>query len=83
MCVQNQCRARIKAQPNFLSGLGRGKGQVYDGGHRKSDLVTDGLRQRVELEWWPAGSLKVEREWVPSWLGGIHSPEEGATNQGR
>ena len=26
---------------------------MHDGGHRKSDLVTSGLKRIVELEWWP------------------------------
>ena len=56
---------------------------MYDGGHRKSDLVTDGLRQRVELEWWPAGSLKVERERVGPILARWHPFPRGGCNQPR
>ena len=62
---------------------------MYDGGHRKSDLVTDGLRRRVELEWWPAGSPKVERErvgpilarWHPFPIGGCNPPGKVITDQ--
>ena len=53
---------------------------MYDGGHRKSDLVTDGLRRRVELEWWPAGSPKLERERVGPILARWHPFPKGGCN---